>query len=90
MTTYQYITKKTENGYRPGYMTWAVVAHDPIYGDDVIEMGFTTKKAAEAWLARFLAAPKVITCQADADASYESGIAAADAKADAANKWIWK
>jgi hypothetical protein len=51
------IVKKIPDGYSrsPTAMTWAVVEVG-IYEDFVLDSGFSTKRDALAWLARFLAA----------------------------------
>lgn len=43
------IARQIPNGYT-GKMTWAVVVVHA-YGYDVIESGFSTKRAAMAWIA---------------------------------------
>ena len=42
------VVKKIPNGYT-GKWTWAVVEIS-VYGDEIIESGFSTKKDALAWL----------------------------------------
>jgi hypothetical protein len=50
------IAKKIPNGYSsPTAMCWAVV-EPGMYGDFVLESGFSTKRDALAWIARRLAA----------------------------------
>jgi hypothetical protein len=46
------ITKRIPDGYT-GKMTWAVVI-EHIYGYDVVDSGFSTKAAAQAWIAKQL------------------------------------
>lgn len=45
------VAKKIPDGYNEGKWTWAVVRLST-YGDEVIESGFDTKRAALAWIAK--------------------------------------
>jgi hypothetical protein len=48
-TSNEAYAKKVPDGYREGKWTWAAVISDA-YGDTVLESGFSSKKAAEAWI----------------------------------------
>jgi hypothetical protein len=45
------VAKKVPDGYNEGKWTWAVV-QPGTYGDEVIESGFSTKRAALEWIAK--------------------------------------